>query len=258
MSNDCKCLVLAAGRGTRIRTVTDTLGHGFPKGLLQINNKPIIDQLLSQVEGLMQQGLVESTALIANEGSFPHFKKHCGEHYPYMHTFSNLVSDHRKRRGAIGDLIFAVEELGWTDSNVLVLPSDTLATLSLTSLVKTFLTSQRNINVVHDYGSTNRIKDTLGCVELDDENVCIGFEEKPARPKSTVTSVPIYCYTPHALQLIKSYAHAAQKNNEQQLLDSPGAVLPWLITQTEVMAYFASEYYDVGKPEILTELNQDT
>lgn len=51
-----KALILAAGLGTRLRPITDTV----PKCMVPVNGKPIIDQ---QIESLQKNGIVEITVI---------------------------------------------------------------------------------------------------------------------------------------------------------------------------------------------------
>ena len=55
-----KCLILAAGYATRLRPLTDN----FPKPLLEVGGKPILDWL---VEDIASTGKVDSFVVISND-----------------------------------------------------------------------------------------------------------------------------------------------------------------------------------------------
>ena len=63
-----KALILAAGYGTRLYPYI----KNYPKPLLEINQKPIIEYLLDKLTGL--SGLSE-IIIVTNDRFFRHFKK---------------------------------------------------------------------------------------------------------------------------------------------------------------------------------------
>lgn len=248
-----KTLILAAGFSTRLKPLTDN----FPKGLLKIKGREIILGILNKVTSLDS---LNDFTLITNQVCFPHFTKFIDNFNnttlsgtnKKIKVLSNKVSDEKKRLGAIGDLLLALETIG-TDEDILVLPSDTVVSLDFTKLVQFYNKNQGFVNVVFDAGDKEIIRGKLGCAEVKGDKL-ISFEEKPQEPKSTFQSVPIYIYPKEFLPLVKEYANDPNNN-----LDSPGAIVPYLIDKVPTFAYQIKDgyYYDVGTIEVFEELNKD-
>lgn len=241
-----KVIILAAGFSTRLRPLTDN----FPKGLLQIQGEEIILHLLKKVQ---QVTTFFDYTIVTNDQCYPHFveffkKTDLFDHYQVI---NNGVKSAQERLGAIGDLVLALETTGM-DEDIMVLPSDTLVSLQLSDLLHFYETHQGFVNVVYDAGDTEIIRNKLGCAQVVSDRL-IGFEEKPAQPVSTLQSVPIYIYPQEVLSLVKEYA-SDPKNN----LDSPGAIIPYLIGKVPTFAYQLTQgyYYDVGTKEVYDALNR--
>lgn len=239
-----KALILAAGFSTRLYPLT----QNFPKGLLEVGGKPIISYLLDELVKLPN---IDETALITNQVCYPHFQKFLAEHDDYFHItlVNNEVETEDKRLGAIGDLVYALDVLGWED-DLLVLPSDTLVSINLQKLLNFYKKQRTFVNVVFDAGDKEIIRNKLGCAQVQGDKL-ISFEEKPAQPQSTWQSVPIYVYPQRVLNLVRKYS--ADKNNN---LDAPGSVIPYLLKYVPASAYKLESgfYYDVGTPEALAQL----
>ena len=80
-----------------------------------------------------------------------------------------------------------------------------------------------------------------GVVELDDDDRVIGFEEKPAQPKSHLAATAAYLYLAKDLDLLGAYLE------EGNPPDAPGNFVAWLHTRAPVHGYrFAGEWHDIG------------
>lgn len=241
-----KALFLAAGFSTRLSPLTNEL----PKGLLSVHGKPIISALLNQV---VNQPELEEVALITNAKDYPHYHEFLRGQSAYkkISIIDNGVERVEERLGAIGDLSLALDLLEWED-DVLVLPSDTLVSIDLTQLLTFYHKYQSFVNVVYEAGSKDAIRNKLGCAVVAGDKL-VDFVEKPANPPTTLQSVPIYLYPAHTLPLIAEYEATGQN------LDSPGAIIPWLISQTDCYAYQVQQgfYFDVGTVEMYEAINQD-
>jgi glucose-1-phosphate thymidylyltransferase len=241
-----KALILAAGFSTRLYPLTEN----FPKGLLEVNGKPIISYLLDELVKLPE---IDETALVTNQRVYSHYQKFIAENDDYFHItlVNNEVEKKDQRLGAIGDLLYSLDVLGW-DDDLLVIPSDTLVSLDLKKLLDFYKRKKTFVNVVYDAGDKEIIKGKLGCAEVQGDKL-VGFEEKPADPKSTWQSVPIYVYPQKTLNLIRKYAQDKSNN-----LDSPGAIIPYLLKYVPISAYKMKDgfYYDVGTHQILEDLQK--
>lgn len=238
-----KTIILAAGYSTRLYPLT----LNFPKALLPIQGKEILKFML---DDLQSTSGIDETVLVTNHKYAQLFQTWISTNYPNIKVIDNGTTTKDDRLGAIGDLQLVIDQLGWND-DILVLPSDTLYEFKLSEVVTFFQKYNSFTNVVRDCGDLELIREKLGCAEVKDDKL-ISFEEKPKEPKSTYLSVPVYIYPKKTLPLIKEYIQAGMN------LDSPGAIIPWLLTKTECYAYnMGSGYsYDVGTVEMLNELNE--
>lgn len=242
-----KCLVLAAGFSTRLYPLTEN----FPKGLLTVKGKEILQYTLDDLATVKE---IEETAFISNHKFFSVFQNWLLKvpHFQNSQLIDNQVNSKDERLGAIGDFVFALDQLGW-DDDILVLPSDTLFSCHLSDVVAFFHSHRGVVNVVRDCKDKEIIRGRLGCAEVKNDEL-VSFEEKPAEPKSTLLSVPIYIYPRENLPLLRQY-YQENKDN-QAAVDSPGTILPWLIERTKCFAYVYEGYsYDIGTVESYNQVN---
>ena len=238
-----KTIILAAGYSTRLYPLT----LNFPKALLPIQGTEIIKYML---DDLIKTPGIDEITLVTNHRYFPLFQTWTKTYFPAIEVIDNGTTSKENRLGAIGDLQFVLDKKKWND-DILVLPSDTLFEFKLSEVLNIFKKYKGFTSVVRDCGDLEIIREKLGCAEIKDDQL-ISFEEKPKQPKSTYLSVPVYIYPKQTLPLIQEYIDAKQN------LDSPGAIIPWLLTKTDCYVYdMGSGYsYDVGTVEMLNELNE--
>src|SRR5581483_4567284 len=80
-----------------------------------------------------------------------------------------------------------------------------------------------------------------GVVELSADGRVVGFEEKPAHPKSSMVAVGLYYLPAGTLPLVQKYLDAGNSK------DAPGYYLQWLHRQIPVHGYvLEGEWFDIG------------
>ncbi len=239
-----KAVFLAAGFSTRLYPLT----KNFPKGLLKIKDQPIISFLLDEV---LQEKRITDITVICNQTVYQPYANYLSQdQYKSVSLLSNGVSQLDNKLGAIGDLQLALDKKNWHQEDVLVLPSDTLVSISISNLLSFFEKRNTITNVVIDLLDKTKIKKKLGCAIVTNSNI-VSFQEKPQNPNSSITSVPIYVYPKNKLHLIKEYL---QKGGNP---DSPGAIIPWLLQKTTIAAYQIKNgfYFDIGDVETYKQLS---
>jgi glucose-1-phosphate thymidylyltransferase len=230
-----KTIILGGGFSTRLYPLTEF----FPKSLLKIKEKEIIKYL---IEDLITTNCGE-IACISNNRYFDTFDKWFKKNFPQIKLINNGINMPEDRLGAIGDILFTLEELKWED-DLLVLSSDTLSSLKLANFINFYQSHQGVVNAVFDTKNTETIRNKLGCVKLNSNNEIVEFEEKPENPQSTLTSIPYYIFPKSVIPLIKKY------KKEGHNLDAPGSIIHWLIKKTQVYGFIETGYYyDVGTKE---------
>ena len=125
------CVILAAGYATRLYPLTE---H-FPKPLLEVGGKPILDWLIEDLENF---GEIREYVVIANHKFAAQFSAWAPERKEKRGWKITVVDDgtetNETRLGAVKDIQFAMERLG-LDDDLLVLAGDNLLDFSLGSFL---------------------------------------------------------------------------------------------------------------------------
>lgn len=181
-----KAFLLAAGLGTRLRPITDTI----PKCMLAIDDQPLLDIWL---DAFATAGVDE---VLVN-----------------LHHLPEAVRRHVAARKAMPAvrLFFEPELLGsagtlaanqhWVDREemFLVCHADNLTDFKLRSLIE----AHRRHGPVATLTVFHSDRPCAGgVVELDASGLVVGFEEKPSKPVSDLTNAGMYAFDPRVLEEI--------------------------------------------------------
>jgi len=225
-----KALILAAGYATRLSPLTDN----FPKGLLPVGGRPIVDWIVDNVRAAG----VEDISLITNARFAAQFEDWADG----VRIVDDGTDSNENRLGAIGDLRFAA-----LDDDALVIAGDNLFDYSLADLIAFWREKGGSAVAVHDVGDRELAK-KYGIVDVAEDDRIVSFVEKPDDPPSTLAATATYLYARPHLGLIEAYL--AEGNNP----DQPGNLVAWLHRREPVYAYrFAGGWYDIGDHEQLLE-----
>lgn len=241
-------IILAAGYGTRLKEVGEKTAKGLFKNQ---QNLTILDLIILK---LLKNQNINQIALVTNNRFYHQYKDHLSSKYPNnkIAIINDGSTNPENRLGSLGDLHFAINQLGWWDKNLLVLPSDRTPENIITALVSDFKNDSNSFFVGVIKESKERIKNKSGCAVIDNQKKIIEFEEKPENPKSNYLALPFYIFPSQALALLKKYK--TQKNN----MDSPGNIVPWLISQKFPVKACLTEKksFDIGSLEELKEFQR--
>ncbi len=223
-----KCIILAAGYGTRLYPIT----KNTPKPLLKIDGKTILKHILEKIEKVE---IIDDIYLVTNDEFYQDFNQ-LGEDIKVLNDGS---TSNKNRLGAIADLQFVIKKEKIND-DLLILAGDNLFDFELTDFVNF---RDADCITAHEIKDKKRLKRT-GVIEIDENNKVISFEEKPDNPKSNLAVPPLYKYKKETIPLIEKYLE--EGNNP----DAPGNLIPWLIERRDVYAYkFEGARYDIGTVE---------
>lgn len=239
-----KCILLCAGYATRLFPLTEN----FPKALLEIGGRPLLDYILDEVNSLEQ---VDSIYLVTNAKYTPHFETWAKEknNIKPITVINDGTSTNDDRLGAIGDINYTIEQAK-IDDNVIIIAGDNLFTFKLKEMVDFYEEKKAPIISVKEEKDRELLK-RLGVAELDDDMRVIGFEEKPAEPKSNYSVYAEYIYSKEVLPIFKEYLAEGHSN------DAPGNFVAYLHKKVPTYAYrFEGECYDVGTHEALAMVNE--
>ena len=232
-----KALILAAGYATRLRPLTDS----FPKMLLPLAERPMLDYLLDRIR---EVGEIEEIHLVTNARFAPIF----GDWAPEDVTVhDDGTRSNEDRLGAIGDIALAIERGGLAGADLLVVAGDNLIGYSLRGLVDFWRAKGGSAVALHEVSDPELLKN-YGVVELDEDDRVVGFQEKPAEPRSNLAATAAYLYRAEHMELLARYLE------EGNPPDAPGNFAAWLHTRAPVHGYRTSgEWHDIGDLRQLLE-----
>ena len=238
-----KALVLAAGYATRLYPLT----KDYPKPLLKLGTKPIIDYIVEKLNIIDE---IDEIIVITNSRFFPHFKSWSKK--VKLNKELNLVDDLTKtlsdKRGAIGDMDFAIKKKRIKD-DLIVIGGDNLFDKDLKSFFS-FTKEKTPSPVIGVYNIRDKIQaKKYGVIKLDKKNKVIDFKEKPSVPKSTLVGMCLYYFPRERLPLIKAYL-----NSKKKKYDATGLYIDWLRKKVAVYGFvFNGRWYDIGDHKFYNE-----
>ena len=122
-----KCLILAAGYATRLYPLTEN----FPKPLLKVGDKTILDWLIDDIDS---SGVVEEYIVISNHKFIAHFTQWVKTKSQKITVLDDGSVSNETRLGAVMDIQFAIDQLG-LDDDLLVIAGDNVLDFSLTKFI---------------------------------------------------------------------------------------------------------------------------
>ena len=225
-----KCLILAAGYATRLYPLTEN----FPKPLLKVGDKTILDWLIDDID---TAGVVDGYVVISNH-KFASIFDEWAAGKPVTVLDDGTVSN-ETRLGAVRDIQFAIDTLG-LDDDLLVIAGDNLLDFSLVRFID-YARKQGTSCVMRYYEpSIEKLRKT-GVATVDADGLILSMEEKPAEPRSHWCCPPFYFYRRCDVPLVKVGIDSGCG------VDAPGSFIAWLATQTPVHAWeMPGRRYDIG------------
>lgn len=237
-----KCLILAAGYATRLYPLTEN----FPKPLLKVQDKTILDWLVDDIDGA---GLVDEYIVISNHKFARHFQEWATGKRQKITVVDDGTSTNETRLGAVCDIRFAVDSLGLT-GDMLVIAGDNVLDFSLQHFVR-YADAKRTSCVMRFEEPSEERLHKCGVLEVDDNDRIVSMEEKPAEPKSHWVCPPFYYYTAEdAARIPAAIADGCGT-------DAPGSFIAWLCRHTSVHAMeMPGRRYDIGNLQSYEEVQQ--
>lgn len=236
-----KCIILAAGYATRLYPLTEN----FPKPLLEVGGKPILDWLIDDMD---QTGLIDEYIVISNHKFASIFEQWSQGRYTIL---DDGTTSNDNRLGAVKDIQFAIEQCQ-LDDDLLVMAGDNLLDFSLGGFIRYALDKQSTCVMRYYEADEARLHKT-GVAEIDGDGLILSMEEKPANPKSHWCIPAFYYYTREDSHLIKEGIESGCG------VDAPGSFIAWLCGQTRVYAWeMPGKRYDIGTLESYLAIKDQT
>src|SRR3989344_6796143 len=200
-------IVLAAGYATRLYPLT----QNFPKPLLEIGKKPVINHLIEKLEEIN----IQQAYIVTNSRYYPHFKewKKQLKTNISIEILDDGTSTEETKLGAIADMQLAIEKAK-IKGPLLLIAGDNLFDFSLKPMHEYFRKANKTTISLFEVGDVNKLKKS-GTALIDASNKIILVEEKPEHPKQGAYHANcIYFLTPSTISKISRYLQ--QGNNPDQ------------------------------------------
>ncbi len=228
-----KCILLCAGYATRMYPLTEY----FPKPLLDIKGKALIDYLIEDLEGT---NLIDEYIVVSNHKFIKHFNEWKNNHSKSKITILDDGSTNNDNRlGAVKDIEFAIEKANIND-DIIVLAGDNLLDFSLKGFID--FSNEKNSNTIMRYyePELERLQRT-GVLVIDENDKVLEMAEKPIEPKTNWANPPFYIFKKEILGEIKKGIDSGCKT------DSPGGFIEWFCKRNDVYAYLMpGKRIDIG------------
>ncbi len=227
-----KCLILAAGYATRLYPLTEN----FPKPLLEVAGKPILDWLIDDLE---RDGRIEEYYVVTNHKFAGIFEKWAASHRAVTIVDDGTESN-ETRLGAVRDIRFTIDRCG-IDDDLLVMAGDNLLDFSLSGFVR--YAKEKGASCVMRYFEPEAARlRRSGVAELGPGDRLLSMAEKPENPASHWCVPAFYCFTAADLRLVRPAIDEGGCGT-----DAPGSFIAWLCRQTQVFAWeMPGHRYDIG------------
>jgi len=229
-------LILAAGYATRLYPLT----KDFPKPLLSVGDRPIIDYIIDKLEPIEE---INEIIVVTNSRFFSLFQKWAQELKvkKNLSVVDDLTLSDEDKRGAIGDMDFVLKEKR-IGEDLLVIGGDNIFSGDLSDFLL-FSEKVRPYPVIGIYDLKDKGQASkYGVIGVDEKNVIVDFEEKPLNPNSALVAMCLYFFPEEKLSRIGEYfkIEGAKK-------DAMGFYIDWLRKKESVYGYiFQGQWYDIG------------
>jgi len=231
-----KGVVLAGGSGSRLFPLTLVTN----KHLLPVYDRPMI---FYPLQTLREMGCQEVLVVVGGRS--------VGDILELLHDGSDLGLSltYRYQRGALGiaHAIGLAREFAGTDPIAIVL-GDNIVHGSLREFAEAFVSGDAMAGAV-----LKRVPDPerFGVAEIDPEGKLLGFEEKPARPKSNLIPIGVYFFRPPVFDVITTLQPSAR--GEFEITD---LLNHYLAGDSLAHTVFEGEWEDAGTVEALLHSSQ--
>lgn len=229
-----KAIILAAGYATRLYPLT----KDKPKPLLEVKGQTILGHILDELHLLKE---LDEVFIVTNDRFFKNFLEWKDNYRGTLKV--TIVNDRTKsnedRLGSLGDIKYVIETMN-VQEDVIIVAGDNLFEFSLREMMRLYNEKKKPVVALYDVLDLELAKQ-YGIVSVDGSKKIIHFEEKPANPKSTLSSTGIYVYP---MKTIGKLMEFVEKHGKK---DKAGDFLEWLHKEEEVYCHLTKDkWFDIG------------
>ncbi len=232
-----KALVLAAGKGTRLKPLTNTV----PKHLLPVGDKPILFHVLDYI---IEAG-IEDIGIVVSPDSAPYIQEAVGEGRQWQANIAFVSQP--EPLGLAHAVKVAQDFLG--DSPFLMFLGDNLIQGGVKDFLEEFRASDSDASILLKEVTDPR---AFGVAELDSSGKVIHMVEKPKEPRSNLAIIGVYLFTPEIHEAI-----AQIKPSWRGELEITDAIQKLLEMGKEIRSHVLQGWWlDIGSNDGLIEANR--
>lgn len=222
-----RALLLAAGLGTRLRPLTNTV----PKCLVEINGRPLIDHW---IELLSNAGISD---ILINL----HYLPEKVQAYVSACTYPVQITTVMEERLLLTAGTVLKNRDFFKQDPLMLIHADNLSLFDIHAFIDRFYMRANNIDITMMTFHTD-VPQTCGIVELDAQGAVIAFHEKVKNPPGNLANAAVYILSPTVIDFMASLG--------KEVLDFSTEVLPHFMGRINT---FHNRVYhrDIGNLESL-------
>jgi glucose-1-phosphate thymidylyltransferase len=225
----------------------------FPKPLLPVAGKPVIDYLVEQIIDLPE---VTRIHVVTNATFVEHFnawqvkwRSAMASKKIALDIHNDGSTDNANRLGAAADLRFVFKQIA-RPSKVLVSGGDNIFRFRLEPLWRDFLIGPRHYVIALPETNANKLMKT-GVLALGKENRVLRLHEKPKHPVSKWFCPPLYFLQPTAWPRLDEFLRTPKND------DAPGYFIDFLSRKEKVYAFkLNASRLDIGSIDSYREAQE--
>lgn len=225
-----KCIILAAGYATRLYPLT----KNFPKPLLDVGGKPILDWLIEDIGDAVDEFVVVSNHKFAEI-----FGEWAANRPEKIRVIDDGTSTNETRLGAVRDIQIAVACVR-EDTDYLVMAGDNMLDFSLRGFIGCAQEKKTSCVMAHEENRLEALQKTA-VITTDGDGLIRTYEEKPKEPKGNLAVPPFYIYR------AKDISRIQEALDDGCGYDAPGSFAAWLSKHVDMHAWrMTGKRYDIG------------
>jgi glucose-1-phosphate thymidylyltransferase len=223
-----------------------------PKPLLPLMGKPMINHIIEQINTIKE---ADEIIVVSNSKFYSHFcewaaSKEASENTPPISVLDNGTTSNENRRGAVGDLFFAIQEKSINDE-VFVIAGDTYFTYDIREQLAVFRETGCDTLCGKELDDPERLK-SLGIALLAPNGKLLDFEEKPQKPKSNIVIYAAYFFRKQTVALVEKFL------SEGNSPDNIGSFPQWLLKFQDIFTYrMNGDCHDIGTIKDYEKINNE-
>jgi glucose-1-phosphate thymidylyltransferase len=227
-----QCVILAAGYATRLYPLTEN----FPKPLLKVGDRTILDWLVDDIE---TSGVAERYVVVSNHKFAGHFEAWAKEKKLPVTVVDDGTCSNETRLGAVKDVQLAVDRLG-IDDDLLVIAGDNVLDFSLAHFIRYAADKGTSCCMRYYEPDLGKLK-KRGISVVGEGDLLLELVEKSEDPKSHWCTPPFYYYTAEDVKKIpEALADGCGT-------DAPGSLVAWMCRHSVMHSMeMPGKRYDIG------------